>query len=270
MLEFIGVGLYDEDSITRRGTIALAAADRAYLEGYTSVLPGTSVTRLEEVHDRPIEVVDREAIEGSPDPILEAAREERVAFLTGGDPMIATTHVDLRLRAHRLGIETRVVHGTSAATAAAGLTGLQQYRFGRAVTVPFPEHFPGQSVPDSVLAGIEENRARGLHTLAYLDLDLDDVDRSVLASDLSARCLDAATAASLLAGPLADPLAVTVARAGSDDPVVAADRLSTLATRDVGGPLHLLVLPGTLHEMEAESLAAFAGAPRPMLKELVE
>ncbi len=31
--------------------------------------------------------------------------------------MISTTHVDLRLRAHERGIETRVIHGVTAQTA---------------------------------------------------------------------------------------------------------------------------------------------------------
>jgi diphthine synthase len=58
-----------------------------------------------------------------------------------------------------------------------------------------------------------------------------------------------------------DALGVAVARAGSPDPVVAADRLSALADRAFGGPLHALVLPGDLHHVEREALAALADAP---------
>jgi diphthine synthase len=68
-------------------------------------------------------------------------------------------------------------------------------------------------------------------------------------------------AAGALAEPLDDSLAVVVARAGSPAPVVDADRLSALAGRSFGDPLHLLVLPGELHELEAAALRAFAGAP---------
>ena len=68
-------------------------------------------------------------------------------------------------------------------------------------------------------------------------------------------------AAGLLADPLDDVLGVAIARAGSLEPVVAADRLSELAERDFGYPLHLLVVPGDLHHVEAEALRAFAGAP---------
>ncbi len=38
-------------------------------------------------------------------------------------------------------------------------------------------------------------------------------------------------------------------------------RSISLATRDFGAPLHLLVVPGELHHIEAESLRTFADAP---------
>lgn len=262
MLEFIGLGLYDETSITRQGADALAAADVAYLEGYTSVLAGTTVERLEATHECEIAVLGRSAIETDPSHILDHAESERVAFLTGGDPMIATTHVDLRLRANERGIETRLIHGTSAATAAAGLTGLQAYRFGKATTIPFSDHFPGDDpVPPSVIETIERNRDTGLHTLCFLDVRLDDADRHVLAGELDERCLDGATAAAGLAASMGDHLGVVVARAGSDAPLVVADRFDRLAEHAFGPPLHLLVVPGRLDDLEADALVAFGDAP---------
>ena len=68
-------------------------------------------------------------------------------------------------------------------------------------------------------------------------------------------------AADLLVDGWTDRLGVVVARAGSPDPVVAADRLSALAEREFGGPLHALVLPGDLHHVEREALSTLAGAP---------
>ena len=50
--------------------------------------------------------------------------------------MIATTHVDLRLRAHKAGVRTSIVHAASVGSAAAGVAGLQSYKFGRTVTIP--------------------------------------------------------------------------------------------------------------------------------------
>jgi diphthine synthase len=253
MLTFVGLGLYDERSITVAGREAIADADRVYLETYTSRLTGASVADLEAAHGVSIEPVGRPDVEQHPEPILDAAETDHVAVLVGGDPMIATTHVDLRLRASDRGIETRIVHGTTAQAAASSLTGLQNYRFGKAATLPFPGS-RGPEVPDSVPGTIEENRERGLHTLVFLDIEADDPGGDP-------RFLDAATAATALAEPLEDALAVIVARAGSEDPLVAADRLSALADRDFGDPLHLLVVPGECHHMEREALERFAGAP---------
>lgn len=249
MLTFIGLGLYDERSITVDGREALRGVDRAFAEFYTSKLLGTTVESLAAYHGIDIEVRDRAGVERDPEPILDAAETGDVAFLTAGDTMISTTHVDLRLRAVERGIDTRVIHGVSAQSAASGLTGLQNYRFGKAVTLPFP-YRPDDDVPQSVIDSIEANRERGLHTLVYLDIKAEREE--YMTGDV---------AADLLARGWRDELAVVVARAGSPDPLVAADRLSVLAARDFGDPLHLLVLPGELHHVEAEALGTLGGAP---------
>jgi diphthine synthase len=248
MLSFVGLGLYDERSITVRGRDALADADAAFAEWYTSRLAGTDVETLEATHGLDIEVRDRAGVEQDPEPILAAAADGHAAFLTAGDTMISTTHVDLRLRAHDRGIDTEVVHGTTAQTAASSLTGLQNYRFGKATTLPFAETHGG--VPDSVVETINANQDRDLHTLVYLDID-----------GGAERFMTGDTAAKLLADPLDDALGVIVGQAGSDDPTVRADKLTTLGEESFGPPLHLLVVPGELHPIERDALETLAGAP---------
>ncbi|XVH30815.1 diphthine synthase [Haloferacaceae archaeon DSL9] len=266
MLTFIGLGLYDERSITVEGRDALRNADRVFAECYTSKLLGATVEEVEVYHDIEIEVRERAGVEQDPEPILEAAAAEDVAFLTAGDTMISTTHVDLRVRAEARGIDTRVIHGVTAETAASGLTGLQNYRFGKAVTLPFPFVHGGGDVPQSMLESIEANRERGLHTLVYLDIKVDYVPRRG-APDDHEEFMTADYAADLLASEWEDALAVVVARAGSPDPLVAADRLSALAERDFGDPLHMLAIPGEIHHVEADALAALGGAPAALLPE---
>ena len=254
MLTFIGLGLYDERSISIAGRDALQAADYVAAEFYTSYLVDATVSDLETAHDIDIDVRDREGVEQHPEDILRKAQSEDVAFLTAGDTMISTTHTDLRLRAIDRGIDTHVIHGVTAQTAASGLTGLQNYRFGKSVTLPFPYAHGAEGVPTSVTDSIAANRERGLHTVVYLDIKADR-DEYLRASD----------AAEMLATDLEDMLAIAVARAGSPDPTVRADRLSALAEKDFGDPLHLLVLPGELHHLEEEALAALADAPADML-----
>ncbi|QSG05901.1 diphthine synthase [Halapricum desulfuricans] len=253
MLTFVGLGLYDERSITLQGRDALQAADRVFAERYTSRLVGASLEDVEAAHDVEIELRTREGVEQDPEPILTAAENGDAVFCTAGDPMISTTHVDLRLRAHERGIDTRIVHGTTAAAAASSLTGLQNYRFGKATTLPFESSHGGEGVPASVIETIEDNRERGLHTLVFLDIKVDD-DREDY--------MTGGEAASLLAADWNETApAVVVARAGSPEPLVRGDRLEELAGTDFGDPLHLLVIPGELHYLERDALVELAGLP---------
>jgi diphthine synthase len=249
MLSFVGLGLYDTRSVTVTGAERIGAADTAFVEFYTSQLPGASITELETAHGVSITPVDRTTVEADPAPILDAAATGQTVFLTAGDPMVATTHVDLRLRAIAAGIETEVLHGVSAQTAASGLTGLQNYKFGRAVTLPFPRAGPG-AVPESVQTAIASNLSMGLHTLVFLDIDAPQ-----------GRFLHADAAAAQLATVYPDQLAVVVARAGSPAPRVQAGPMRSLAADTYGPPLHLLVIPGDLHHIEAEALATLGDHP---------
>jgi diphthine synthase len=63
-----------------------------------------------------------------------------------------------------------------------------------------------------------------------------------------------------------DSLAGVVARAGSDDPLVRADKIGTLVDEDFGGPLHCIIIPGDLHFLEAEGLVILGGAPGNILE----
>jgi len=258
MLVFIGLGLGGE-CIPLRGLREAREADVVYVELYTSIVPGLDLRELEGAIGKSIKVLDREAVEQHPDEILNAAKAGKVAFLVPGDPMVATTHVDLRLRAARAGIRTKIVHAASIASAAAGLAGLQSYKFGRSATVPFPDN-PSQT-PYEVLA---ENQGRGLHTLLLLDIRAEQN-----------RAMTANKAIDIMLGLEAKlrkkaftpgTFAVVVARAGSDDAVVRADRVERLREIDFGSPPHVLIVPGKLHFVEAEALEIFAGAPKDMMR----
>lgn len=52
-------------------------------------------------------------VEMNSDEILENAENEDVAFLVAGDPVAATTHTDLILRAKKKNIKTQIVHNAS-------------------------------------------------------------------------------------------------------------------------------------------------------------
>lgn len=254
MLTFVGLGLYDERDVTLKGRDSIADADRVYAEFYTSALPAAPLGDLEEFHGIEITLLTRNDVEERPDDLLAAAEQEDVVLLVGGDPMVSTTHADLRLRAMDRGIETHVVHGPSIQTAVSGVTGLQNYRFGQSTTLPFDDGWQPSSPFETVAANLE----RDLHTLIYLDID--DPERREEGDEVdSRRFLRAPEAASAIADATTDiEVLVAVARAGSDDPTVAVGRPEAVAAMDLGPPLHVLIAPAELHDVERQTLEHLA------------
>ncbi len=255
MLQFIGLGLYDERDISVKGLEAVRNADAVYAEFYTSRLMGTTPEKMEVFYGRKIRTLSRAEVEVDPFWLAEAL-EKNVAFLVGGDPMVSTTHLDLRLRAEEMGIKTSLIHCSSIITAVPGLSGLQNYRFGRSATIPFPYFARGKRIsPESPYQVLKENLIRNLHTMLFLDIQ---DQRYMTVNEGAELLLEMAAGAGDM---LADRLAIGIARAGSKDAVVKADRLAALRSHDFGGPLHILVVPARLHFLEAQALMALAGAP---------
>ena len=253
MLDFVGLGLGPK-GISVRGVEAIKRADHVYAEFYTSLIPGFNVSELEEETDKRIEVLKRESVEQNPKEILEQAKDEKVVFLVAGDPMVATTHVDLRMRAEKEGIETDILHGASIETAAPGLAGLQSYKFGRTATLPLPEK-PSET-PYEVL---EKNQEMGLHTLFLLDIEAEE-ERYLTADRAIGLLLDLEE--KLKRGVFdSETLTVVVARAGGTDSLVDADKAGNLVDRDFGPPPHALIVPGSLHFLEIEALESFGRLP---------
>ena len=247
MLTFVGLGLFDLDDISLKGQNAIIQADTIFLEAYTSVLAGSNPEQMMEKYGKKIHILKRRDVEQNPEPILSAARSGNAVFLTGGDPMVSTTHADLRIRAKHGGIETRIIHGASIVSAVCGLSGLQNYRFGKSCSVPYPAKnwFPRTPL-DTILSNITQN----LHTLVYLDIQEDrfmTVQEGI--SILERLMRDQSEKISLYVG---------IARAGSAYPIVAAGTSEELKNVDFGPPLHILIVPATLHDIELEYLTIFA------------
>lgn len=248
MLTFVGLGLFDEKDISVKGLEAVQKAEHIFLEAYTSCLMGTKICEMEECFQRKIKVVSREDVEQHHEKLLEYAKDDNVVLLTGGDPMVSTTHADLRIRAARTGIETHIIHGSSIVSAVCGLSGLQNYRFGKSCSLPFPA--PGW-FPTAPLDVILQNRELGLHTLVYLDIQTDRFMTVAEAVDLVNQMAEKRNSSP-------PGLYVGIARAGSSHPVVIAGDGNKLKNADFGPPLHILIIPGELHHMEQEYLETFA------------
>jgi len=257
-LTFVGLGLHDELGLTLRGLRAAREADVVFLELYTSLMPGLSLRRLEELVGKRLRLVDRRVLEEQDArPLLEEALAgKNVVLLVPGDPMVATTHLAVRLRAERMGIRTGLVHAPSIISAVVGLTGLHAYKFGRTTTITYPER---GLLSEAAYRAVVENKARGLHTICLLDARAEEGRFMTVREGLELLLELEERLGKGAVRP--DSLAVGIARAGSEEPVVRAGSVEKLLKQDLGPPPHTLVIPGPLHFTEAEALKVLAGAP---------
>ena len=260
-LVFVGLGLHDDLGISLKGVEEVKTANMVFLETYTSALPGFSLKRFEDNMRKKLTPVSRRDLEDmNGQAILKAAANGKAVLLVPGDPLVATTHVTLRIAAEKEGIKTRVVHGASILSAAIGLSGLHNYKFGKSVTIPFPDENPSET-PYQVVV---QNQKLGLHTLCFLDIQAEQ-KRYLNVHDGLNELLRIEKRKTQKAVTL-DTLAVGIARAGNTNPKVKAGYISELLNYDFGDPPHCIVFPGKLHFMEADALIVLADAPEDIRK----
>ncbi len=253
---FVGLGLNDEKGISLRGLEEIKNAENIFIELYTNLMPNFSLKNLEFISGKQPYILSRRELEEEEGKIiLDATERGRTVFLVPGDPLIATTHISLRLEAKKRKIKTRIIHGTSVISAIIGQTGLHNYKFGKTVTIPLPGNF--SETPYKVII---QNKKSGLHTLCLLDinaktqqfLSINEALRTLL--DIEQKRKQQATTL--------DTFAIGVARIGSSSQFLKADNIVNLLKIDFGGPPQSLIFPGDLHFMETEALIAFAQAPQ--------
>jgi diphthine synthase len=253
-LVFVGLGLGPR-GVSLEGMEELRLADAAYLECYTTPHEPTLLADLEKLSGRRIAAVGRGFVEDGGELLKEAAGR-RVAVAVPGDPMVATTHEELRTRAMAAGIETAVVHAATIGTAAASESGLHFYNFSRTVTIT-REAVGRLTQAYHVLHG---NLLEGAHTLLLLEHDADSGE-GVTPSDAVSGLL--AAEENFKRGAVGEgTFALVISRLGRADQALRAGRFSELKGAEFGAPPHSLIVPGRLHFTEADSIAAVYGVDR--------
>ena len=255
VLTFVGLGLYDEKDITVKGLEAVKAADILFMEEYTSNLMGTNIKKLETFYRKKIELLTRKEIEEK-NIIIKNAEKKNVAFLVPGDSLLATTHHAIYIEALENGIKTRIIHGVSIFVAAPALSGLQAYKFGRTVTIPYSDN---DYLPFSPYEQIINNFNSGLHTLVLFDIKAAE-NRYMSVGEASENILLMReklikSGYAVHKTPIDDKTQVIgIARAGSDDFTIKIDSLKNMVNASMGPPLHCMVIPSKLHFIEEEAL----------------
>ena len=263
MFYLIGIGLFDEKDISLKGLEALKNVDKVYAEFFTSHLFGSSFEAIEEVIGKKIEILVRNEVEEERK-FIDEAKDKDVALITGGDPLIATTHSDFLVTCSKRGIPYEVIHGSSILSSAPAISGLQGYKFGKVTTIPFPDY---NFYPKSPYIAIEENLAMDLHTLVLLDIQAHK-ERYMTVNEGLKVLMNIKENLDYDGAVDEDTLAMGIARVGSKDVVVKAGKIGELMDYDFGGPLHCIIIPSKLHIVEAEYLVEIAGAPKEILKEV--
>ncbi|XP_043713273.1 probable diphthine methyl ester synthase [Telopea speciosissima] len=280
MLYIIGLGLGDERDITLRGLEAVRKCDKVYVEAYTSLLSfglsSDGFSTLEELYGKPVILADREMVEEQAHDILAEAGGSNVAFLVVGDPFGATTHSDLVVRAKSLGVEVKVIHNASVMNAV-GVCGLQLYRYGETVSIPF---FTETWRPDSFYEKIQRNRVLGLHTLCLLDIRVKEPSLESLCRGKKQYeqprymtiniAIEQLLEVEKMRGESAyneDTTCVGFARLGSEDQMVVAGPMREILMVDFGAPLHCLVIVGKTHPVEEEMLEFYTLKREDQLKD---
>ncbi len=250
-LSLISIGLADERDLSIRALERARGCDTLYAELYTMKL-ATTLATLNMLTEKPVTLLRRGDLEEHSAKIVEEAKTRKIGILVGGDCLSATTHISLILEAAKNGVETDVVHGSSIFSAIAE-TGLSIYKFGRTVTMPFPE----KRHVDAILRCIEGNTSEGLHTLVLLDLD-NEKNKYMTASQAIHSLIDA--------GINKDTLVVGVARLGQPDAMIKAGKAVDIASLDFGETPHCIVFPGPLHFLEEDALKTLASCLPEALK----
>lgn len=260
-LTFVGLGLGDR-GVSLAGIEAIRDADVTYLEVYTSPSqPSRLISGLEMATGKRIQTVDRGFVE-SGTRLLDQASTSNVVLAVQGDPMIATTHTELRVRAKSRGIETRVVHGSTIPSAAASESGLHYYKFGPTMT------FTRESAShhQDVYQRIHRNLLWGLHTLVLLEFDV-EAGSGVEPGFVAQRLLEAEH--NFKRGVMSDGMfALVLSRVGDPDrQAVWGGDLAAISGRDFGEPPHCIVVPGRLHFTESEALASLLGLSKDSIRD---
>ncbi len=247
-LYIIGLGLHDEKDITVNGLDIVKKCSKVYLESYTSKL-NCDVDKLEALYGKKIILANRELVEKkAEETILKDAMSEDTAFLVIGDPLGATTHIDLYLRAKEKGIEIVLINNASVMNAI-GNVGLELYKFGKTTSIVFAE---GNYKPESCYDMIKQNKSIDAHTLCLLDIKA-DIEKYMTVNDGINILLEIEEKRGEKVFT-EDTLVVGCARLGSNDCTIKAGTAKELLDFDFGKELHCLIVPGKLHFKEEEML----------------
>lgn len=254
MLWFVGMGVYGYKGLSLYALEVLQRCRLIYVENFTSEISDEDLKGLQSLtvlKDVEIVPIKRWFVEDGRS-ILDQAKMKDLALLSYGDPLIATTHLELYTRAIRNSIQTDIVHGASGLTSLIGETGLHFYKFGRCVTM--------MSEPQSAISVynvIHDNLLSGNHTLILTEYNYNNSSQPYFLDPVEVleRLLDIEN--SLKYGILSEETYIVVAsRVGTEHKKIISGKLSSLSGISFGMGPHSLIVTGRLHFTEHDAITS--------------
>ena len=249
MLWFVGLGISGFKSIPTEALDVLSKADIVYLEQFTSPIGKSDLIKIKNAINGEFKPAKRWLVEDGNE-ILENSKKNKVVLLSYGDPYIATTHIELRVRAIERKIKTHSIHASSSLTSMIGECGLQFYKVGRIATIM--SEMKSLTTPYYV---IYKNIIEGNHTVLLLEfnqdkdffLDPNDALEGLVETEKGQRrnVISKST------------YAIVASRIGFKDQKIISGKISSLKKKDFGKPPHTVIIPGRLHFTESDALKVF-------------
>ncbi len=163
MFYIIGIGL-NVNQITKEGLDAISSCKEIYIDNYTNIFSESKVEELEKIINKKIILLKRSELETE-----QKFIKDNSALLVIGNPFSATTHFTLLKDAKEKGIDTQVIPGISIFSYK-GYIGLYEYKFGRTISIVYPE---ANFKPTSFYNTLVDNISIGAHTMCLLDIKTD-------------------------------------------------------------------------------------------------
>lgn len=250
MLYLVGAGIYDTFEMCNSISI-LKSCDRIYLESFTSPISDNFIEILKTTiePEKKIEFVKRWFVEDGRQ-ILDESKTLNVGLISYGDPTIATTFTELRIRAMKNNIGVKVVHAASGITSLVGECGLQIYKIGKLVTM-MEERQSAISVYSTVFSNLNLN----CHTVILTEYRQGD-DGTVFflkPNNVMSRLLDVEK--DIMYGFVSeDSFLIVLSRIGTDGQKIFSGKIKSLLELDYGKGPHAIIFPSRFHFTEEDAI----------------
>ena len=250
MLYLVGAGIYDTFEMCNSIRI-LKSCDRIYLESFTSPISDNFIDILKTTlgSGKKIEFVKRWFVEDGRQ-ILDESKTLNVGLISYGDPTIATTFTELRIRAIKNNIDVKVVHAASGITSLVGECGLQIYKVGKMVTM-MEERQSAISVYSTVFSNLNLN----CHTIILTEYRQGD-DGTVFfvkPNNVMSRLLDVEK--DIMYGFVSeDSFLIVLSRIGTNEQKIFSGKIKSLLELEYGSGPHAIIFPSKFHFTEEDAI----------------